>query len=147
MATLDVKEDKIQEIVIGDIDPIRLHVTSCQVSSRSRLIKHPLESGVSVIDDKVQDPRTISIQAVVSASDGATKKALREMWRNRAFKFPTVKTRETTYKNFCCTECSHTESTERLNMLEYTIRFEEIMEAMKRAQAPNPDDANVVDNS
>ena len=137
---------KIQEITINGegVGDIKLYIASCQVASRARMIKHPIESGKTIFDNKILDPRTITIQASVYADDTVTKNSLRDMWRNRSYKFYEVSTREATYKNLACNECTHTENTEKLDMLEYTIRFEEVLKATTRESAANPDDANVV---
>lgn len=143
---LQIEEQEIQEIVIGNIDPIYLHVTSCRVSSRARMIKHPIENGKTIFDNKVLDPRVISINAVVDAKDRDVQKQLREMWRERHYEFYTITTREAQYMNFACTECTHSESAEKLDVLEYTIQFEEVMMAKSRkeeVEAASPDDANV----
>lgn len=141
-----MSERKIQEITIkGEgVGDIKLYIASCQVSSRARMIKHPVESGQGIFDNKVRDPRTITIQASVYADDTDTKNALRKMWWNRTYEFYEVSTREATYLNLACTECSHTENTEKLDMLEYTIRFEEVLKAQNREESSSPDDANVV---
>lgn len=140
---------KLQTITIrgksGSIEAFRLLVNSCNVSSRARMIKHPVESGHTVFDNKVLDPRMITIQADVYATDGSTKRALRAMWRNRTFDFYSIMTREAFYKNFSCTECSHIENSEKLDMLTYTIRFEEVMKVQTRQEASSPDDANAVE--
>lgn len=128
----------------GAIDEFSLHVNSCNVSSRARMSKHPIETGQTIFDNKVLDPRTITIQADVYATDGDTKRKLREMWRNRTYQFYSIMTREAFYKNFSCTECSHVENTEKIDMLTYTIRFEEVMKAQSRQNARSTDDENAV---
>lgn len=137
----EIKVIKITGKGVGDIE---LYIASCQVSSRARMIKHPVESGGQIFDNKVIDPRMITIQASVYADDTLTKESLRKMWRNRTYQFYEVSTREATYKNLSCTDCSHTENTEKLDMLEYTIRFEEVLMPQTRTSTASPDDANVV---
>ena len=121
----------------------QLVVQSCDVSCRAQLIKHPLESGSPVIDNKVLEPRIITIRAFVGARDEETIRKLDKMWRNRRFSFYSITTRSDTYDNFCCEECSHTEGADKLDALEYTIRFSEILKATGRPKQPaNEDDAS-----
>lgn len=126
---------------------IELHVDSCRVSSVAQLIAHPIENGQQVIDNKVLNPRAIEIRAFVDADDETTKWALREMWRYRKYNFCTISTREAKYENFCCVECSHTENNQKLDMLEYSIRFQEIIANnwANTTDRGNPDDKNVTE--
>ena len=123
-------------------DIFSLIVQSCDVSCRADLIKHPVESGSWVFDNKVRQPRVITIKALVGAKDEETKKYLRGIWRNRTYEFYEIATREATYRNFCCEECSHNESADKMDALEYTIRFCEIIKATTRNTVLDVDDQN-----
>lgn len=137
-----IGEGKVEKITIQGIDTFHLVVQSCDVSCRAQLIKHPVETGSSVFDDKVLEPRVITIRAYVSAKDKATRDKLDEYWRNRGFRFYTITTRAGTFENFCCEECSHSEGNSKLDALDYTIRFCEILKATGRPKVASGDDAS-----
>ena len=146
-----IGEGKIQKIQIkgitgrsssGGLETFQLVVQSCDVSRRANLIKHPVESNQQVFDNKVLEPRVITIRAYVSAKDQDTVRKLESIWSNRKFEFYTITTRADTYKNFCCEECSHSEGTEKLDALDYTIRFCEVLKARGRTQPADVDDSS-----
>ncbi len=134
----------VQKITIEGIGSYHLVVQSCDVTCRANLISHPVESGAKVFDNKVREPRTITIRALVSAIDQETIHALYMIWMNRSFSFYKITTRAGTYENFCCEECSHKEDAEKLNSLQYTIRFREIMMASKVQRTLGVDDTSVL---
>ena len=137
-----IGEGKVQKITIEGIEAFQLVVQSCEVTCRAQLIKHPVEDGTGVFDNKVREPRVITIRAFVSAKDRGTIGTLDRMWKNRTYRFYKITTRAGTYENFCCEECSHSEDSEKLDALDYTIRFCEILKATGRATAASGDDAD-----
>lgn len=137
-----IGEGKVQKITIKDIDTLHLVVQSCDVTCRAQLIKHPVESGSEVFDNKVREPRVITIRAFVSAKDEGTIKALDKIWNDRRFHFYEITTRAGVFKDFCCEECSHTEGNDKLDALDYTIRFCEILKAIGRPKVASGDDAS-----
>lgn len=128
-----------------------IQVKQVNVRPNARIIKHPIETGGVVMDNKVLDPKTINIRvAVVWKADKSHEKALSELdklWEDRTYNFCSIRTRKQVYKNLKMVSEPHTETPDRFNVFEFDLQFEEMMFGTKiEAQPANADNSSTKSN-
>ena len=105
---------------------------STNVNKRARMIRHPVESGGYVFDNKVIEPIKVTVSCESYALPGrrefeALRTKLNEMWRNRTFNFYSVTTTEDSYDNMSLVGCSHRANAEKPDALDFNLEFEEVL--------------------
>lgn len=137
------KMDSVNLCVDGNGEvPIQgVQIKHLQVRPSARIIKHPIETGGVVMDNKVLDPRMINLKVVVTWKEDGSHKAvlqqLDEIWEDRFYQFCSVTTREgKVYKNLKMVTEPHTETPDRFNVFEFDLQFEEMMFGTKQDNQP-----------
>lgn len=134
-----------QEVYIIDADGNKFkgHIMSDRPARRARMIRHPVESGGVVFDNKIVEPMHIDVRVVVNWKDTATLDMIERMIFNRSYRFCTIQIKgsKDPYVNMELVSESHDESPERFDAYEYHLVFDEVMFGTKSENSPK-DKAN-----
>ena len=118
-----------------------IRVVSISPKPRARLIRHPIESGGTTVDNKVIDPTTLDVHCYVKWADRKAVDTIFEMFRNREYKFYSVVARDGIYANLALVSCPNTQTPQKFDVFEFTLGFQEVMfgtpRNKKKADAAN----------
>lgn len=123
-----------------------IHIMRVSVNNNSRMIQHPVEDGGVVFDDKVIQPRTITVSCYIKYYE--YKKILGEnqfenMLAEREYKFFGVRTKEKTYRNLSLTRSSHNEVPEKFETFVFELTFTQVMlDKYKQPQCADKDNTS-----
>lgn len=104
----------------GIFDSVDLLSVSVEVSSK--LSSHPLENGIVITDNKIENQAKITVQAVCAHEqyDNVFKNI--NYARKRAKLF-VIQTKVDTYYNMCITDCTYEESAKHQKSISFEIQF------------------------
>lgn len=136
----EVKRNKIG-VYDGSL-AFSLAVMDVKVSPSARMIRHPVESGGTVFDNKLLDPITLEVEAIVDYDDTEAINAIYKMWRNRSFKFYTIQTWDGEYRKMSLVSCPHPETPDTMGSLSYHLVFQEAMLVGNASDKGKADKAN-----
>ena len=125
----------------GETEPILsgFRFTHVNPHLNSRLIGHPVEDGTTVFDNKVVDPRRISITGTVFYSDRETFKKIDEMQQSKEFAFYMIESYSDAYYNMALERASIRESAESPFAAEVHLDFLEILKVKAQKGKPRDD--------
>lgn len=104
------------------------YVFDYDVQPTSRVIGAPIEDGRVSFDHKVIDPKKIIVngEVIMAENKGADTK-INEMFENRSYKFYSVKLDGEQYNNLILQKASRKKSTDRIDVVKYTLEYVEAM--------------------
>jgi len=107
-----------------------LEVDSINVNPTSQLINAPVEGGTKRFDHKVREPIQITVKAYVTSENfQRVCSKLREYYETNQWKFCRIITKEKKYyDNMALQNMPHEESSEKYDVLYFTLTFLEIIE-------------------
>lgn len=117
------------------------YVFDYDVQPTSRVIGSPIEDGRVSFDHKVIDPKKIIIigEVLMAENKGADTK-IKEMFENRSYKFYSVKLDGEQYRNLILQKASRKKSTDRMDVVKYTLEYVEAMLIQSAKSTPQNGD-------
>lgn len=101
-------------------------IIKCIVSDKARLMEHPLEMGSKVVDHKVFEPITASLQIAMPISGFETECAtLKELYRKGTML--SLQTKAYVYDNLQIAGIPHEETAENINRMIFNIELKEAL--------------------
>lgn len=115
------------------------------VKNPSRVISAPIETGQRTFDNKVLDPREITVTGMCANNPcafsggaavvgGEAKNVFKAMWKNRKFNFYSLTSPEAAYKNLILKDYTTKSSADRIDWTEYTLVFVEALLIQSRSE-------------
>lgn len=114
------------------------YIFDYDVQPTSRVLGAPMEDGRTSFDHKVIDPKRIIIngEVIIAENTGADTK-IREMFNNRSYKFYSVKLDGEEYNKLILQKATHKKSTERIDVVKYTLEYVEAMVVQSAGSSPS----------
>ena len=99
------------------------------VKPLARVITAPIETGQQSLDNKVLDPKQITVTGYIHTEDATNAaQTLMRMYLNRKFEFYSVKVSDTEqYNNLVLKEIPHSRKAQEPDIIEYTLVYTEAM--------------------
>lgn len=113
-------------------------------NSSARMISHPVEDGSKIFDNKVIEPDRISVTGEVNYSDKETFSKLREMFKQKAFKFYDLRTFADydgdEFRKLSLMRLSPRQSSDNPYAAEVRIEFQKVLLARSSSYTQTPQD-------
>lgn len=149
-------ENNAGEIGVYDENdnPIRdFTVETISISRLSKIIGTPVETGSKRFDNKVLDPKVITVVGYVNVYEGdrEAENRFRQMYESREYKFYKVVGKgsggENLYENLMLQNYKTTEDPEKFELVHVTLEFLEvwISDQEEEKKPANSDDSKTVD--
>ena len=134
-------QNKVEIMKDGETKPILkgFRFTDIGPQMSSRLIGHPVEDGTTVFDNKVVEPRRISVSGTVFYNDRETFKTIEEMQQSKDFTFYMIESYSDAYYNMALERASIRESAESPFAAEVNLDFQEILKVKSKKGKPRDD--------
>lgn len=131
-------QNKVYITKDGETEPILkdFRFTHIGPHMSSRLIGHPVEDGTTVFDNKVVEPRRISVTGTVFYNDRDTFKKIDEMQQSKEFSFYMIESYSDAYYNMALERVSIRENAESPFAADVTLEFLEILKVKAQKQKP-----------
>lgn len=115
-------------------------VVSIDVKNNARVLKAPLETGFTSLDDKVIDPKTVIVTAYVDKlkeNFTPTMTYLKEMHANRKAKFCKVTNDGIVIDNLILETFTHQNDAEKPDLLRIELTYSEAMLIQEKSKTPS----------